>query len=135
MNRTQVLPSGTRIESYEIQKVLGIGGFGITYQADDHVLNQTVAIKEYFPADVAYRESHCNTIYQQDKQDQEFYQYGLQRFLDEARTLAKFRNDNIVRISHYIQANATAYLIMDFEAGISLAQKLKYYPKMPFITL
>ncbi len=131
MNHTQVLPSGTRIESYEIQKVLGIGGFGITYQAYDHVLNQTVAIKEYFPTDVAYRKSHCNTVSQQNKQDQEFYQYGLQRFLDEARTLAKFRNDNIVRISHYIQANATAYLIMDFEAGISLSQKLKHDKILP----
>ena len=127
MHQVQALTSGTKIESYEIQQVLGVGGFGITYQAYDHVLKQTVAIKEYFPSDVAYRDKHSHNIRPRSQKDQEFYQYGLQRFLDEARTLAKFRNDHIVRISHYIEANASAYLIMDFEAGQSLSQHLKQH--------
>jgi serine/threonine protein kinase len=127
MNQVHALASGTRIESYEIQRVLGVGGFGITYQAYDPILKQTVAIKEYLPSDIAYRDNNSDTVRQQGKEDQEFYQYGLQRFLDEARTLAKFRHDHIVRISHYIEANATAYLIMDFEAGESLSQYLKQH--------
>lgn len=122
---SQILPAGTRIGSYEIQTVLGEGGFGITYRAHDHVLNQTVAIKEYLPHDIARREADGLTVSARSEDTQETYDYGLERFLEEARTLAKFRDASIVRVLRYIQAHGTAYLVMDFEQGESLAQRLK----------
>jgi len=123
MQQGNALPIGTHIESYEILSILGTGGFGITYKAQDHSLKQVVAIKEYLPYGITSR--HRKTIvHVNDKKQQDFYQQGLTRFLNEARALAKFRNPNIVRVSRYIQANNTAYLIMDFEKGWSLTQKM-----------
>jgi serine/threonine protein kinase len=123
MQQGNALPIGTHIESYEILSILGTGGFGITYKAQDHSLKQVVAIKEYLPYGITSR--HRKTIVRvNDKKQQDFYQQGLTRFLNEARALAKFRNPNIVRVSRYIQANYTAYLIMDFEKGWSLTQKM-----------
>lgn len=123
MQQGNALPIGTHIESYEILSILGTGGFGITYKAQDHSLKQVVAIKEYLPYGITSR--HRKTIVRvNDKKQQDFYQQGLTRFLNEARALAKFRNPNIVRVSRYIQANNTAYLIMDFEKGWSLTQKM-----------
>jgi serine/threonine protein kinase len=119
------LPAGIRIGSYEIQSVLGIGGFGITYRAHDHLLNQIVAIKEYLPNGIACRQQGSHKVQERSSDDREHYQYGLDRFLDEARTLAKFRDPSIVRVLGYIKDNGTAYLIMDFEKGESLVQYLK----------
>lgn len=122
---SQTLPIGTRIGSYEIQNVLGEGGFGITYGAYDHVLNQTVAIKEYLPRDIACRQADGLTVAARSADMQASYAYGLERFLEEARTLAKFRDASIVRVLSYVQAHGAAYLVMDFEQGESLAQRLK----------
>lgn len=119
------LPAGIRIGSYEIQGVLGMGGFGITYRAYDHLLSQIVAIKEYLPNGIAFRQHGSLKVQERSSDDREYYQYGLDRFLDEARTLAKFRDPSIVRVLGYIRDNGTAYLIMDFEKGESLAQHLK----------
>ncbi|MGV6809099.1 MAG: serine/threonine-protein kinase [bacterium] len=125
MQQSNALPIGTHIESYEILSILGTGGFGITYKAQDHSLKQVVAIKEYLPYGLTSRYRKTN-VRINDKKDQAFYQQGLVKFLNEARTLAKFRNPNIVRVSRYIQANNTAYLIMDFEKGWSLTQKITH---------
>jgi serine/threonine protein kinase len=119
------LSKGTRIDSYEVQDVLGVGGFGITYRAHDHTLNQTVAIKEYLPDGLAYRLPDGETLTHRSETDVKHYRYGLDRFLDEARTLAKFRDPSIVRVIRFIEANGTAYLVMDFESGDSLAQRLR----------
>ncbi len=119
------LSKGTRIESYEVQDVLGVGGFGITYRAHDHTLNQTVAIKEYLPDGLAYRLPDGERLTHKSETDVKHYNYGLERFLDEARTLAKFRDPAIVRVIRFIEANGTAYLVMDFEHGDSLAQRLR----------
>ncbi|WP_020394439.1 serine/threonine protein kinase [Thiolinea disciformis] len=120
-----LLPEGFKLGSYEIQSVLGAGGFGITYQAYDHVLNQLIAIKEYFPYGVAARQQNSLNVIVPATQHQEIYAYGLDRFLSEARALAKFKHPNIIRVIQFLQANQTAYLIMDFEKGKSLAQVLK----------
>ena len=122
---SHALSKGTRIESYEVQDVLGIGGFGITYRAHDHTLNQTVAIKEYLPDGLAYRLPDGERLTHKSETDVKHYEYGLERFLDEARTLAKFRDPSIVRVIRFIEANGTAYLVMDFEQGDSLAQRLR----------
>lgn len=122
---SQTLPIGTRIGPYEIRNVLGEGGFGVTYGAYDHVLNQTVAIKEYLPRDIACRQADGLTVAARSEDMQASYAYGLERFLEEARTLAKFRDASIVRVLSYVQAHGAAYLVMDFEQGESLAQRLK----------
>jgi len=117
------LPVGTRVESYEIRDVLGVGGFGITYRAFDHDLECDVAIKEYLPSQFAVRHGD-STVSPKTDGDAQAYEYGLRRFLDEARTLAKFREPNIVRVVRYLEAHHTAYLVMDFEAGEPLSAVL-----------
>ena len=119
------LPVGAKIESYEIQYVLGAGGFGITYKAYDKSLDREVAIKEFLPQGLAYREQDGTTLMPRSESDVEFFKYGLDRFLSEARTLAKFHDPGIVRINRFISAHKTAYMVMDYEKGITLSEKLK----------
>src|SRR3990172_6983225 len=119
------LPVGTRIESYEIASVLGVGGFGITYKGYDHSLHCNVAIKEYLPHGLALRTADGSTVIPRSDNDKNYYQYGLQRFLDEARILAKFKERSIVRVSRFLEANGTGYLVMDYEEGDSLAERIK----------
>jgi len=121
------LQPGTRIESFEIREILGAGGFGITYKAWDHQLLCDVAIKEFLPQDVAVRGDDKLTVTARThaNQDQESFESGLEKFLAEARTLARFRNPNVVSVKQFVTANGTAYLIMDYEQGISLAERIK----------
>lgn len=119
------LPLGSYIESYQIAGVLGIGGFGITYKGYDHSLHCDVAIKEYLPHGLALRTGDGVTVIPKSQDDKKYYEYGLKRFLDEARTLAKFKERSIVRVTRFLETNGTAYLIMDYEDGESLAQYLQ----------
>jgi len=118
------LPLGSRLGSYEIREVLGVGGFGITYRAFDHDLHCDVAIKEYLPSQFAVRNLDGETVTPKSQGDQQPYEYGLKRFLDEARTLARFREPGIVRVLRYLEANHTAYLVMDYEDGEPLSAAL-----------
>jgi len=120
------LPPGTILENkYLIGRVLGQGGFGITYIAWDINLKIKLAIKEYFPQELASRgigESHISA-YTGSKSDQ--YQYGLSKFLQEAQTLAQFDgHPNIVSVRDYFQANGTAYLVMSYVDGVTLKNYL-----------
>ncbi len=119
------LAAGTRIESYEIASVLGVGGFGITYKGYDHSLHCDVAIKEYLPSGLALRTADGATVIPKSSGDKKYYEYGLQRFLEEARILAKFKERSIVRVSRFLECNGTAYLVMDYEDGESLAEYLQ----------
>lgn len=119
------LVSGTHIDCYEIGPVLGVGGFGITYKGYDHMLSCDVAIKEYLPNGVALRTHDGITVVPKSDQDQDFYNYGLNRFLEEARILAKFREQSIVRVTRFLEGNGTAYLVMDYEQGQPLNAYLK----------
>jgi serine/threonine protein kinase len=112
------LPAGYRIHEYEIERQLGGGGFGITYLARDGNLDLPVAIKEYFPADMATR-GKGQTVHVRggDADVQATYEWGLERFLDEARALATFRHPNIVRVLRYFRDNGTAYIVMEYESG------------------
>lgn len=119
------LEPGTRIDSYEINNVLGVGGFGVTYRALDHTLQCQVAIKEYLPMEIAVRMAGGTTVGPKSDNDVENYEYGLKRFLDEARTLARFHEPNIVRVIRFLEAHDTAYFIMDYEDGQPLSERLK----------
>lgn len=119
------LKPGSVISNFRITSLLGVGGFGITYQAFDENLERDVAIKEFFPSSLALRDDDGLTITTRFDSDRESYDYGLQRFLDEAKTLAKFQHPSIVRVSQFIKANGTAYFVMDYEAGESLYLRLK----------
>lgn len=115
------LPAGYRIHEYQIDKPLGGGGFGITYLARDGNLELPVAIKEYFPSDLVTRGPDQGVLVRGgDNKHQEQYDWGLERFLDEARALATFRHPNIVRVLRYFRENGTAYIVMEYESGLSL---------------
>lgn len=117
-----MLPPGHRIQEYEIERTLGGGGFGITYLAKDGNLDLPVAIKEYFPSDMASRGAdltvHVRSTANADARTQ--YEWGLERFLEEARALATFRHPNIVRVLRYFRGNGTAYIVMEYESGLAL---------------
>ena len=117
------LPQGTRIRDFEFHRVLGYGGFGITYLGWNIALDIPVAIKEYLPADLATREQDLSVVPQTSQAASDF-QWGLERFLDEARTLARFQNPNIVRVHHFFEAHSTAYIAMDYVEGEDLSAYL-----------
>lgn len=108
---------------YRLNKVLGVGGYGITYRGIDIRLDRPVAVKEYFP-------SFCASRFIQQGQElkcqsglEETYRKGMDRFLDEAKTLVSLSNVNgIVRVNDYFEENATAYLVMDYLDGKNLKQ-------------
>ena len=109
---------------YEIRAVLGQGGFGITYLAHDTNLDQAVAIKEYLPQLFAARGDNYSIAPTSTTQAADF-RWGLQRFLEEGRLLARFDHPAIVRVYSVFEANSTAYLVMRFEQGESLEALLK----------
>ena len=117
------LPQGTRIGDFEFHRVLGQGGFGITYLGWNHALDIPVAIKEYLPADLAIRESDLSVVPQSSQAVADF-QWGLDRFVDEARILARFQHPNIVRVHHFFQAHNTAYIVMEYAEGETLSTYL-----------
>ena len=119
------LPVGSILAGqYTIDKVLGQGGFGITYKATDYRTNEKVAIKEFFPDTLAYRENTAVTSYPGERTEN--YEYGKETFLQEAQTLAQFIGcENIVRIHSYFEENGTAYFVMDYIEGKSFDNYIK----------
>lgn len=118
------LPNGYQLHEYRLKKVLGAGGFGITYLAFDTQLESDVAIKEFFPNDLAVREKDEN-IYPKSQKDEEQFNKGLERFFREAQTLVKFKHRNIVKVSAFFEFNHTGYFVMDYENGHSLAELIQ----------
>ena len=104
------LESDYRLLWYRIERVLGVGGFGITYLATDLNLRRRVAIKEYLPIELAVREQD-QSIHPVSEDRAEMYAWGLARFTEEARTLARFEHSNIVRVFNVFEAP------MDLGAG------------------
>jgi serine/threonine protein kinase len=119
------LPAGARLRGYEILAVLGHGGFGVTYQARDTTLGRDVAIKEYLPTAVAIREDGTTVLPRSTALADEF-RCGRDRFLQEARTLAKLDGaPAIVRVFDFLEANGTAYMVMALLDGEPLEQRLR----------
>ena len=128
------LPLDSTLLEYRLKSVLGAGGFGITYLGWDSNLEKHVAIKEYLPGDLAMRALDGSVV--PVSTDNEYtYQWGLDRFIQEARTLAKFSHPNIVRVNRFFEANGTSYMVMEYEAGESLHQYLRRTPAPEEVTL
>ena len=115
------LPHGSTLGGrYILGRVLGQGGFGITYVAQDYKTKSLVAVKEFFPETTAVR-ANGRTVSSYSGQREENFLFGKKRFLEEAETLAEFiGNENIVRVHSYFEENNTAYFVMDYVKGISL---------------
>ena len=120
------LPTRTVLqEKYLIGRVLGQGGFGITYLAWDLNLNVKLAIKEYFPQDLASRGAGHSQVSAYSGSMGSQYEYGLDKFLQEARTLAQFEgHPNIVSVRDFFKANGTAYFVMSYVEGVTLKDHL-----------
>ncbi|HEX5958269.1 MAG TPA: protein kinase [Hyphomicrobiaceae bacterium] len=124
------LPDGTElVGDYRIKRVLGTGGFGITYLADETALGRSVTIKEYFPAEFAARRDR-NAV-PRSRGVTEEYQWGLDRFIEEAQTLARFDHPNIVRVHRYFRSNNTGYMVLHFEEGGSFKAWLRSLKRPP----
>ncbi len=118
------LDIGCRIDRYEVEAVIGHGGFGISYRAVDNESGERVALKEYLPTELATREAD-DSVYPLSESHLDNFQWGLERFLDEVRLLAGFHHPNIVRVQRAFEGNGTAYMVMDYEEGETLATCLK----------
>jgi serine/threonine protein kinase len=118
------LQIGSMLLEYRLESVLGVGGFGMTYLGWDTHLEKHVAIKEYLPAELAVR-ALDGSVVPITTEFKHNYTWGLERFILEARTLAKFSHPHIVRVNRYFEANSTGYMVMDYEKGLSLNQILK----------
>ncbi len=114
---SRALQPGTLIADYKIDDVLGQGAFGITYLAIDTSLNVRVAIKEYFPREFSVRDTGSTVRPSGSKDDRDFFEWGRDRFLSEARILARLDHPNIVAVRRLLEANRTAYLVMDYCDG------------------
>ncbi|MCZ7595845.1 MAG: serine/threonine protein kinase [Hyphomicrobium sp.] len=131
MTNLIALPNGTElVGDYRIERVLGAGGFGVTYLADEIALARLVTIKEYFPSDIAARNGGIDAA-PRSQDCAGDYRWGLDRFIEEAQTLAKFDHTNIVRVYRYFRANNTGYMVLHFEEGQSLKAWLKGLGRAP----
>jgi serine/threonine protein kinase len=118
------LPLKSRLLEYRLESVLGAGGFGMTYLGWDTNLEKNVAIKEYLPGELAVR-ALDGSVVPVNTEHEYNYKWGLDRFIQEARTLARFSHPSIVRVNRFLEANGTSYMVMDYEAGESLSQYLR----------
>jgi len=117
----EALPAGTRLFEFELERVVGEGGFSFVYLALDHTLERRVAIKEYLPAAYAMRRKD-GTVAPRAGERQATFEAGLRSFIDEARLLAKFEHSALVRVHRFWEANGTAYMVMSYYQGRTLRE-------------
>jgi serine/threonine protein kinase/Flp pilus assembly protein TadD len=118
------LPQGTELNHrYVIESLLGHGGFGITYAAHDKTLNVRVAVKEYLPRQLATRSEGQTKVSVFTGEARQHYDYGLRKFMEEARSVARFaHHPNVVSARDYFEANGTAYMVMEYVEGVTLKE-------------
>ena len=123
---TRALGLGTLVHArYRVERVLGEGGFGVTYQVTDLKENRIAAMKEYMPADIALRRPYGNEV-QPKPEYVEAYQKFRDKFLEEARIIYRFRgHPNIIDVNHLFYDNNTAYYVMEYINGKDLDRHLR----------
>lgn len=124
----QYLQPGTMLRQYKVQKVLGAGGFGVTYLVKDENLDKLFAIKEYYPESFAHRTGQTIKANAANVDD---FVWGKERFMAEARVLARFRHPNIVGVTQIFEANRTAYIVLEYQSGHSLTEWLTELGRHP----
>ncbi|WP_124972402.1 protein kinase domain-containing protein [Aphanothece sacrum] len=122
-NQSQGVKSGT----YCLDYAMGKGSFGITYRAHHQILNDVVAIKEFYPSQYATRNQHSLAL-NIPKNHRNTYQRSLARFLEEGRILAKLNHPNVVQVRDLFEESNTAYLVMDLVQGKTLLRELDSQP-------
>ena len=126
MEEVNHLPVGYILKEFRIEKILGVGGFGVTYLAIDINLNTKVVIKEFLPKEFSTRKKNSQTIISYSEFNNDgVYEYLLKKFIDEAKILASIKHPNIVRVVNFFKENNTAYFVMDYIEGESLNEYLK----------
>jgi TPR repeat protein/predicted Ser/Thr protein kinase len=125
-NNPQSLPPCYRLDEYQILRELGSGGFGITYLATDTSLEREVVIKENLPM-FAYRDPASSLVHPKTTRGEEvdLFQWSLESFAREAKTLAKFDHPNIVKVLRVFQANNTAYFVMPYVEGVTFGDLIE----------
>ncbi len=127
----QTLPVDTElIGDFRILGLLGSGGFANTYLALDLTLGREVAIKEFFPSELAVRADTQSVTVKSAAQESQF-EWALGRFVREAKTLAKFRHPSVVRVFRVFNANDTAYIVLEFVRGANMETWLKRLERLP----
>ena len=130
----RALPAGTVVhDRYRIEKVLGAGGFGVTYQVTDLKEGAPAALKEYMPADFAVRRAFSCTVQPNSGQEAPYEKF-LEKFLQEAQTIYKFKgHPSIVEVRHLFRENGTAYYVMELLDGEDLGKGLaRHGGRMPW---
>lgn len=121
-HRLRIRPRSILKDQYLIGKVLGQGGFGITYLGLDLLLHKKVAIKEFMPSMLATRGEDKTTVLPYSGNQEQYFRQGLQSFIVEARNVALFsRHVNIVNVNNYFEANNTGYMVMDYLEGVPVS--------------
>jgi serine/threonine protein kinase len=124
----KALPAGTIIREWRLEDVLGVGGFGIVYKGRGIYFGELVAIKEYFPSSISERDAE-DTVVPIGSDVEEVHALGLKKFVEEAKLLWNLstptRHPNIVSVRSLFEVHGTAYMVMDFEDGVSLSRLLK----------
>jgi len=116
--KLSALPEGSSLQGFEILSVLGGGKASLVYKAYDHGLDRLVVIKEYLPVGIACRSSSYSVEIQPGKN--ELFAQGLERFIHEARHMAKFKHSVFRDVEQLISGNGTAYIVMTYHEGKTL---------------
>ncbi|MDA7418754.1 serine/threonine-protein kinase [Xenophilus arseniciresistens] len=123
------LPPGSRMAEFEITHLIGQGGFGAVYEAWDHTLERTVAIKEYLPTSLSTRGGDGTVTPLSDKH-RETFELGMRSFINEARLLAQFDHPSLLKVYRFWEDNGTTYMVMPLYRGQTLRQTLADKPNV-----
>ena len=124
MPQADALRVGTRLQEFEIEGLVGEGGFSVVYRARDTLLRRTIALKEYMPVSIAHRVDGQRVMPRTERQRATF-ELGLRSFVNEARLLASFDHPALVKVYRFWEDNGTAYLAMPLYEGPTLREWLE----------
>ncbi len=116
---------------YRVTRFLGNGGFGCTYEAHHVMFDKRVAIKEFFMGDYCTRNDHTGCVAVGIESKRDFVEKLKQKFIDEARTISNLSHTGIVHVIDVFEENDTAYYVMDYIEGCSLAEIIRRQGKLP----